>query len=626
MVLRDNQRQKLEYHRVGGYRIRVQHVRKPLVVKIFTVFQWVGLLTFMAMSVLQEPVWAALSPTQVVIVSNMNSRESDSVARYYAQQRGIPLSHIIELDTSTRETIGREEYKESIAQPLREALQVKKLAPTVRVIVTTYGIPLRVEAPRPSAQETVWLEDAKAWRKSSVEFLQELTHDIEGIATQKPEAAFSPSHDVDMNERAIHVFLQEVGQAIQRANDRIRNIEDVDRRKAHERVLEKIIQRINGMAGTVQILRSVSEKTAMAMDAPLTALHGQLRSAERLTSLLLTVPSDNNREHAYQVVQQHFGVAGVLRFANQEIQRFSFVHARASVDSELSVVWWGHTFAHPSGKIPNPLYAWYPEQAQEQALSLPVMLVSRLDGPNPDLVKRMIDHATLTEQNGLRGNAYFDARGMDSKQLLSYGHYDRDIRMLSEAVRNISSYPVVLENTQKRLSEPGDAPHVALYVGWYRLRHYEDAFTFNPGAIGYHIASGEAVSLRDPIERGWCKNALERGITVTLGPIGEPYLDAFPLPTEFFGLLLTGRYSVVEAFYLSSRHLSWQMVLVGDPLYNPWRGRAFAQKVKKSGILRRQTFPVPPSERVFSDPLHIREKLLEERRQVLSRLSLREGR
>jgi len=587
--------------------------------------RWVGIFTcIVVLYFLSEPVAAELRPNQIVIVSNTNSQESDSVARYYAHQRGIPASHIIQLDTSTKETIGREEYEQSIVQPIREALEAKKLASTARVIVTTYGIPLRVEAPRPSPQETQWLEDAKVWRTSSVEFLQELKHEIEGIATQEdqPMPTSSQSNHIDMDERGIQALLRNVGQTIQQAHDRIRNLEDFDRRKAHERVFETTIQRVNGLAGKAERLRYLSEKTGTAMDAPLTAIHRQLRSAERLLALLLDVPSDKNREQAYQMMQQYFGVAGVLRFANQEIQRFSYAHARASVDSELSVVWWDRTFAHPSGKIPNPLYAWYPVWAQEPSLSLPVMLVSRLDGPSQNLVKQMIDHAILAEQEGLKGNAYFDARGMDSDQPLSYGHYDRDIRRLSNAVQKKSSYPVILENTQKRFSQSGEAPGVALYVGWYRLRHYEDAFSFNPGSIGYHIASGEAVILRDPMERGWCKNALERGITATLGPIGEPYLDAFPLPTEFFGLLLTGHYSLVEAFYLSSRHMSWQMVLVGDPLYNPWRGRTLAHKVKESGILRGQTFPVPPSERIISDPLQARKKLQEERRQVLSKLSI----
>ena len=330
----------------------------------------------------------------------------------------------------------------------------------------------------------------------------------------------------------------------------------------------------------------------------------------------------NKYELKYDIDEEWHLSRNLLDVLNQEIERLSYIHADASVDSELSVLWWDRALAHPSEKLPNPLYAWYPKHFQGQVAQIPLMMVSRLDAPTAELAKQLVDHAILAEQNGLKGIAYFDARGMDSDRLLSYGHYDRDIRTLSEAVKQVSSYPVVLENTEKRFSQSGDAPNVAIYVGWYRLRQYEDAFAFHPGSIGYHIASGEAVSLHDPIERGWCKNALERGITVTLGPIGEPYLDAFPLPTAFFGLLLTGHYSLVEAFYLSSRHVSWRMVLVGDPLYNPWRGRGFSQKVKASGMLRLDRFPVPPSERKFLDPVHARKVLQEEREHALSRLSL----
>ena len=147
----------------------------------------------------------------------------------------------------------------------------------------------------------------------------------------------------------------------------------------------------------------------------------------------------------------------------------------------------------------------------------------------------------------------------------------------------------------------GEAPDVALYIGWYRLRSYEDAFSFNPGAIGYHIASGEAVSLHDPDEPGWCKNALEHGITATLGSIGEPFLDSFPAPKDFIALLLTGRYTLVEAYYLTTRYVSWRMVLVGDPLYNPWRDKGYT-------TAEVQPLLIPPSDLKFPDPVKVREQ------------------
>ncbi|MCA9471610.1 MAG: TIGR03790 family protein [Nitrospirales bacterium] len=586
-----------------------------------------GLLMSLLLMILPELVFAELRPDQIVILANQNSHESGSVARHYAKKRGIPGSHIVNVDTSTQETISRKDYEEFILEPLRKALETRKLSSKICVLVTTFGIPLRVKAPSPSPQEKSWRQDAKAWRKSAGEFLQELTDRVMAIATSERFSQESrDAEDGQWDQRASESLIQRLNQATQEAYQRVERLSDDEERSAQLHLLEKTIKQIYGLAGQVQIAQHAEGKGATADDIPLSSFLAKLRSAEQMLALFQASPSDKSRELAYRVAQEHFGVMGVLRLANREVQQFGYEQADASVDSELSLLWWDRASGHPSGKLPNPWYAWYPESSRDQMMGLPVLLVSRLDAPTSALAKQLVDHAVRAEQDGLVGNAYFDARGMDSEQPLSYGHYDRDIRNLSELVRNLSAYPVILENTQKRFNQPGDAPDVALYVGWYRLRHYEDAFTFLPGSIGYHIASGEAVSLRDPIERGWCKNALERGITATLGPIGEPYLDAFPLPTQFFGLLLTGRYSLVEAFYLTSRHVSWRMVLVGDPLYNPWKDGRFAEKVKASGVLRLESWPIPPSERDFPDPVRMRKIMNEERTRILSRLSSSAGR
>src|SRR5262249_36281836 len=88
----------------------------------------------------------------------------------------------------------------------------------------------------------------------------------------------------------------------------------------------------------------------------------------------------------------------------------------------------------------------------------------------------------------------------------------------------------------------------------------------------YHIASSEAVSLRNPTSRLWCKCLLERGVAATLGPVAEPYTIGFPKPAEFFGLLVTGKYTLVECYAKTALLTSWMTVLVGDPLSTPAPG------------------------------------------------------
>ncbi len=77
---------------------------------------------------------------------------------------------------------------------------------------------------------------------------------------------------------------------------------------------------------------------------------------------------------------------------------------------------------------------------------------------------------------------------------------------------------------------------------------------------------------------------LEDGVAATLGPTAEPYISAFPRPDEFLALLLSGKYTLVESYYRCLPFTSWTMVLVGDPLYNPYQA---APPLKTDGLDQR---------------------------------------
>lgn len=61
-------------------------------------------------------------------------------------------------------------------------------------------------------------------------------------------------------------------------------------------------------------------------------------------------------------------------------------------------------------------------------------------------------------------------------------------------------------------------------------------------------------------------------MTVTIGPVSEPFLEAFPHTEVFFPRLFAG-HSVAEAYWASLPNVSWMMVLIGDPLYAPFAGK-----------------------------------------------------
>ena len=241
----------------------------------------------------------------------------------------------------------------------------------------------------------------------------------------------------------------------------------------------------------------------------------------------------------------------------------------AAVDSELALV------TNPDLNLefwqPNPFFVGF----QKQQLDLTkddVLLVSRLDGPSFELVRRMIDDSMRAERTGLRGTAYFDARvpRSEKKALRGYALYEQSLHRAADKIRQQQLLPVVVEETSK-LFQPGAAPAAALYCGWYSLARYVDAFDWVPGAVAYHIASQECQTLRGSSGRYWCKSMLEDGAAAVIGPVAEPYVQAFPLPEAFFSFLADGYYTLAEAYFLSLPYLSWRMVLVGDPLYRPFR-------------------------------------------------------
>jgi uncharacterized protein (TIGR03790 family) len=184
----------------------------------------------------------------------------------------------------------------------------------------------------------------------------------------------------------------------------------------------------------------------------------------------------------------------------------------------------------------------------------------------------MIDDTLSAEKKGLQGTAYFDARWSEpeKRQTSGYAFYDQSIHRAASLFKQRNIMPVVL-NDKQALFQPGDCPDAAIYCGWYSLKKYIDAFEWKPGAIGYHIASFECATLKEHDSHVWCKKMIEKGVVATLGPVAEPYVEAFPPPEIFFNLLIDGRLTLVECFAASNPLLSWKMVLIGDPLYRPFK-------------------------------------------------------
>src|SRR5262245_18864181 len=93
----------------------------------------------------------ALEPADVWLIVNKNEPDSRRVADHYIAKRGVPKGNVVELDLPKTEEISRADYEVKLDGPLREALAGHK--EKVKVLLTTYGVPLRVAQVSPNQSE-----------------------------------------------------------------------------------------------------------------------------------------------------------------------------------------------------------------------------------------------------------------------------------------------------------------------------------------------------------------------------------------------------------------------------------------------------------------------------------------
>ena len=238
----------------------------------------------------------------------------------------------------------------------------------------------------------------------------------------------------------------------------------------------------------------------------------------------------------------------------------------AAVDSELAVL--GLNQRQISGALVNPYFRGFASAADFRHPE--IMLVCRLDGPTPEIVRRMITDSLAAEQEGLAGLAYIDARNIADA---GYTEGDQWLYSLAKEARRRGT-PVVLDNGPELFPENYPMTQAALYFGWYTERAegplVRPDFRFARGAVAVHIHSFSGSTVRDPI-RNWVAPLLAAGAAATLGNVYEPYLTLTPQLEVFHGRLRAG-FNFAESSYMSLRALSWMTTMVGDPLYRPYKG------------------------------------------------------
>jgi uncharacterized protein (TIGR03790 family) len=244
----------------------------------------------------------------------------------------------------------------------------------------------------------------------------------------------------------------------------------------------------------------------------------------------------------------------------------------SSVDSELALLYAklkGAKFER-KGTVPNPFFR--KRDAPFRHPQFPIYLVTRLAAYDLTDVKAMIDRS-LAARN--RGKFVIDLQSDDDE---AGNNWLRDASILLPADR------VILDETTRVLYDQKD---VIGFASWGSNDHHRNrrwlGFHWLPGAIATEFVSTNMRTLKRPPDtwtyttwqdhdhlwadspQGLSGDLIHEGATGASGNVYEPYLAGCARPDYVLPAYYEGR-NLAESYYMGLAYLSWQGVVLGDPL------------------------------------------------------------
>lgn len=247
----------------------------------------------------------------------------------------------------------------------------------------------------------------------------------------------------------------------------------------------------------------------------------------------------------------------------------------AAVDSELALLYTDLRSGKPhplNGPLRNPFFG--QPNAKFTHPAFPIYLVTRLAAYDFQGVRSLIDRALLAKN---QGKFVIDLKSDDDQEGNNW---------LRNAVIRLPAGRVVFEDSTNVVYKQTDVIGFASWGSNDSNRHQRKVgFQWLPGAIATEFVSTNARTFSRP-PNGWnisdwsitsrpkwfagspqtmTADYLEEGATAATGHVSEPYLAMTPRPDFLLPAYFQGR-NLAESYYLSIPSLSWQNIVVGDPL------------------------------------------------------------
>lgn len=259
----------------------------------------------------------------------------------------------------------------------------------------------------------------------------------------------------------------------------------------------------------------------------------------------------------------------------------------ASVDSELTLLYRRRTgeLVPVVGFVPNPYFAGATPSTTVEPFSHrthDIYLVTRLDGYTVQDALGLIERGAAPATDGV---FVLDKKAATPDVIPN--------RWLDAASERLTAQGLGGRIVPDARATAGAGAVESPVLGYYTWGANEEGnqrraanVTFLPGALAGMFVSTDGRTFKEP-PASWrpgdgapdsrfagtsdslAADLIRAGVTGVSGNVDEPYFDASIRPDVLFPAYVSGR-NLAESFYAAMPYLSWQTLIVGDPLCTPF--------------------------------------------------------
>ncbi len=323
----------------------------------------------------------ALSPDELLLLTNSTNPAGERCAEFYAKARLVPDGRILSIKMPNNDQISFEEYERDVVPAVRAFIRRNHLQSKIKCIVTFYGVPLRIGGHKPTPAEQQEMAQIRQLSDETVQKVDSVIDEAEAFAKQlDPKFEAVPGAGADNLGTRATKALGTIAVTLHNSSDD----------PAFKKNVQRLIQLTSTLCGDDEVLRQFPDQELKSVaPTPADGEHWSTRRIQLQAALgeLQTLEEQrydpDARKRLREIVPQDFGLFGTLTLLNSQLAYLNNDGTPAAFDSELACLWWDY---YPRNAwIDNPLnYHFRGHQIR------PIVMTMRLDAPQEAEVYNII--------------------------------------------------------------------------------------------------------------------------------------------------------------------------------------------------------------------------------------------